>query len=264
MRTIAKIAGSARSILGLVVLCALLWLDSSASACDVRFKVTADLPPFFMDLGISCSGPWGRISSCSEVTPDDQEKQFYCADQTAFTLNGGWDCALFLDKDCNLAADPQPKLSFDISDEKPNPVLITVGEDISGNNTITLSDSSTSDSIESSSTLGGGDPTRTDRDTWAVPTELGEIFNIRLEPNRAAGHTGDTAGIIVSSGRGRLIARDSGSLPFELDVVAVGPELEITVVSGDRTPFRGGYRLIVTPSFAENDRVLEPQNDVEF
>ena len=261
----SNMAASIRSILGLAVFGGLLWLDSSASAsCTVRFEVTADLPSDSSTRGIGCTGPWVRQSSCGSVSPGDQNKQFYCADQTTFSLNGHWTCQVYTDDTCNFAKTPPIDTIFVVSHEKPNSVVLTVGEDSDGNNTITNNVSSTCDCIESGAALGDYGSTKADRDTWRVPAEFGEIFRIRVEANGASGHTGEMVRVKVKSDHGRPIARDQGPVPLELDAVAEGPELEIIVMSGNRTPFRGDYRLIVTSDLAVNDRMLEPQNDVEF
>jgi hypothetical protein len=152
----------------------------ASAGCDVPFRVSVDerLPTTY---GLSCSGPWGRSSSClnlTDVSPGENV-QFYCAEDTIFHPWGEWTCLLQsrnIAISCGGAIWTLKSLKFNLQKSGPNPVDLRVTSDPPGVRLVSASladGAAAAEAVQAASFLGhaapgaaagGGD----DVDSWNV------------------------------------------------------------------------------------------------
>jgi hypothetical protein len=271
-----------RLLLPVVVLDLIFFGASTAFAgCTVPFRVSAGELDSELTASVQCTGPWSRSSGCTQFFPGDSEDQFYCADDSVFSMYGQWSCAAYLGLSCGTT--PDATADFCVQTDGPNPVELDVAGAVITFG-ITVEATVPCDLAETVAHLGhaGATASKTavgrsaprDRDTFAFDGSAGEKVVVALAKEGTAGHTGDAAVLRVLAAGDALLDEARGPLPLELDVElpatgkvqVVIEEAANAASSGTGAAaegFRGHYLLSVTPDLGAEGLLLEPQPDVE-
>lgn len=263
-----------RLLLPLVVFELIFVGASPASAgCTVPFRVSAG--ELSTDVSVTCTGPWERQSDCATVRSGASDEQFYCADETLFSMYGNWTCGVYgVASACTVALQ---EIGFCVQQGDPHVVDLDIAEN-GMDWTMTTNAPGSCDSAQVVAHLGhaAAQGARAvarrsvppDTDTFVFEGS-GRVV-VALAKDGTAGHTGEAAVL-------RVLADDttldeaSGPLPLELaiDLPATGnvqvviEEAKAASAETGAEAFRGHYLLSVTPELGAEGLLLEPQPDVE-
>jgi len=272
---------SARLLLPAIMLDLIFFGSSTAFGCTVPFRVSAGELNSDLTASVQCTGPWSRSSPCAQVFPGDSGDQFYCADDSVFSMYGQWSCAAYLGLSC--VSTPDATVDFCVQTGGPNPVeldvagaVITFGITVEATAPCDLAETVAylgHASAEGSKTVARTGAPR-DRDTFVFDGSAGEKVVVALAKEGTAGHTGEAAVLRVLAPGDALLDEARGPLPLELDlelpatgkVQVVIEEAAHAAGSSTGVPvegFRGHYLLSVTPELGADGLLLEPQPDVE-
>jgi hypothetical protein len=217
---------AARLLLPVVVFDLIFFGASTAFAgCTVPFRVSAGGLDSELTAAVQCTGPWSRSSDCTQVFPGAGEEQFYCADDSLFSMYGQWACAAYLDLSC--VSTPDATVDFCVQKSGPNPVELNVAGTVIAFG-ITVEAMAPCHVAETVARLGHagakgsetavGTSAPRDRDTFVFDGLAGEKVVVALEKEGTAGHTGDAAVLRVLAPGDKTLDEARGPLPLELDV----------------------------------------------
>ena len=273
---------SARLLVPAIVLI-FFWSSMASAGCTVPFRVSAG--QLSAEVHVSCSGPSSRTSDCAVVPSGASEEQFYCAENTLFSMYGQWVCQAFVGTEESFClSEPATFIEFCVEKSGPQVVDLAITESPSFALSITANASDACASAETVAHLGHtgakgwksvvkkGAPR--DRDTFVFEGLAGQKVVIALAKDGTAGHTGVAAVLRVLASGDTMLDEARGPLPLELDVElpatgkiqVVIEEAANAASSGTPAPaegFRGHYLLSVTPALGAEGLLLEPQPDAE-
>jgi hypothetical protein len=266
---------SVRLLLPVVVLELTIAGASTASAgCTVPFRVSAG--ELSTDASVTCTGPWERQSDCATVRSGASDEQFYCADETLFSMYGDWTCGVY--GIASACVTNLQEIGFCVQKGDPDVVELDIAED-GMDWTMSTNAPGSCDSAQAVAHLGHAAakgsraavrrPAPPDRDTFVFDGSAGRVV-VALAKEGTAGHTGEAAVLRVLAADDTALDEASGPLPLELaiDLSATGNvQVVIEEVTHSETgapeAFRGHYLLSVTPDLGAEGLLLEPQPDVE-
>lgn len=268
-----------RYIFKVLALCFIVAFPYKASATkEIPFYLTVD---YGVDpsLHYGCIGPWSRLSDLIKPTPSrfppphpaDPPVKFYTAEVTTFSPYGTWLC-------CSTSFRTFPEL--DPADICKNSVFfklykahkqvnLTMGSPPDGKLTVNLP--SATATITATATLGDNKKIflrDRDRDTWRIQGTGGDNVIITLEEDKAAGHIGEEATLILRGGtNGKpTIETNTGALPMEImATLPTSGEYELVVENHgipEDVRFRGNYFLSIESDSGEIEEI-RPSVNVE-
>jgi len=204
----------------------------------------------------------------------EQTKDFYTAEQSAFTMFGAWNCGACA---INFCEEEEPEeVFFCLNKAEGEQAAVEIALTDQGALTVNYpTEPLTGDcsATAASATLGdnsGG--SGLDQDSYYVDGRAGDALTLRVSGDEAEGHQGDAVELRLVQKGGKFRRKASGKVPLTLSLVL--PEdgsyrIEVRPAgrtagdlgSGDSGPLRGAYELFVDKDGGVAD--LIPAADVE-
>ncbi|MGH6905346.1 MAG: hypothetical protein ACREIR_21720 [Geminicoccaceae bacterium] len=278
------------SLQGLASGCALIVgsiVPSLASATDIPFYVTNNSNKA---LCILVTGPWARENGFPNLaTPGTNRWHLYSAETGIFSPFGQWKLNYyeghydddghtclppgvngFVDLNTDFCLEDHPSLEIDITINPDFSASVNAVPPPCDSLTATADLGHAAGSAHRSARRQSGNPAPgvqgDDRDTFGFEGDVGEAVTISLAGDPRTGHTGALAALQLLLGE-VVIAEVGGPLPLDLSATLPEPGEYFVVVleetEGGGEGFRGRYVLSVTFEAGSDERLLEPQADVE-
>lgn len=241
------------------------------AGCDIPFQVTTGAS-LNGAVSLQCSGPWFRASSCITLSANENQQQFYCAENTTFSPKGAWGCSVSRNA-CSSFVQNVGVTNFCVNDDSPVELTVTgtagptVNKPLAGPNG--CSGVSTTAFLGRQGNQDGAGAAESDTYVWRG--QGGAPLTVRLVRDGTGGSAGSRARLGVLGEGGNVLGQDAGRLPLRVTGTVPAGGLFRIVVSeaqqGEGGPaddaFRGSYRLAVQAAGIRKDRTLEPLRDVE-